>query len=112
MYGGGRHEYGDGLMFPESVPDDAPDARHSVLPARRRRGLSSDNQRGWNRTAVTEGRRAGRRRIHPRWPAPPGGSVYGKLTNRSLKSVALAASPRSGVTPKISWSERNAELWV
>ena len=47
-----------------------------------------------------------------RRPPQPGGSVYGKLTNRSLKSVALAASPRSGVTPKISWSERNVELWV
>ncbi len=40
------------------------------------------------------------------------GDVYGKLTNRSLKSVAFAASPSIGVTPKISSIVRSVELWV
>src|SRR2546427_5036116 len=39
-------------------------------------------------------------------------TVYGKLTNRSLKSVAFAASPSIGVTPKISSIVRSVELWV
>jgi len=32
--------------------------------------------------------------------------------NRSLRSTALAASPSSGVTPKISCTVRRVELWV
>jgi len=39
-------------------------------------------------------------------------AVYGKLTNRSRKSVAFPASPSSGVTPKISSIVRSVELWV
>ena len=31
-----------------------------------------------------------------------GGDFYGKTVNKSLRSVALAASPSKGVTPKIS----------
>src|SRR5439155_21303035 len=43
---------------------------------------------------------------------PPGPrAVYGKLTNRSLKSVAFAAPPSIGVTPKISSTVRSVELW-
>src|SRR5438093_10744582 len=39
-------------------------------------------------------------------------AVYGKLTNRSRKSVALAAPPSIGVvTPKISCTVRSVELW-
>jgi len=41
--------------------------------------------------------------------------VFGALggnANRSLRSAALAASPRKGVTPKICWSVRNVELCV
>src|SRR2546425_1452714 len=40
------------------------------------------------------------------------GPCYGKLMNRSRKSVAFAASPSSGVTPKISSTVRSVELWV
>ncbi len=36
----------------------------------------------------------------------------GRLTNRSLKSVALAAPPSRGVTPKISSTVRSVELCV
>jgi len=39
-------------------------------------------------------------------------AVYGKLVNRSRKSVAFAASRSIGVTPKISWTVRSVELWV
>jgi hypothetical protein len=38
--------------------------------------------------------------------------AYGKVANRSLRSSALAASPSSGVTPKISCTVRRVELWV
>ena len=38
-------------------------------------------------------------------------AVYGKLTNRSLRSVAFAASRIIGVTPKISCIVRSVELW-
>jgi hypothetical protein len=41
-----------------------------------------------------------------------GKPVYGKVANRSLRSSALAASPSSGVTPKISCIVRRVELWV
>ena len=37
-------------------------------------------------------------------------TVYGKLTNRSRKSVAFAAAPSIGVTPKISSTVRSVEL--
>ena len=49
-----------------------------------------------------------------RAPEPLGlpSRAYGKLTNRSLKSVALAAPPSSGVTPKISSTVRSVELCV
>src|SRR5207247_10594559 len=40
------------------------------------------------------------------------GAVYGKLRNRSRKSVAFAASPSIAVTPKISSIVRSVELWV
>ena len=40
-------------------------------------------------------------------------SVAGSvMANRSLKSVAWAASPRNGITPKIRWIVRRVELWV
>ena len=45
-------------------------------------------------------------------PETPLGLSYGKLTNRSLKSVAFAASPSIGLTPKISSTVRSVELWV
>ena len=35
---------------------------------------------------------------------------YGKVLNKSLKSVALAASPKSGLTPNTSWRVRSSEL--
>src|SRR2546429_7257739 len=38
-------------------------------------------------------------------------TVYGKLTNRSRKSVAVAASRSIGVMPKISWTVRSVGLW-
>jgi hypothetical protein len=34
----------------------------------------------------------------------------GNAVNRSARSVAFAASPRSGPTPKISSTDRNVEL--
>src|SRR2546425_10144812 len=40
------------------------------------------------------------------------GPCYGKWTNRSLKSVALAASASSGVTPKISSTVRSVARGV
>jgi hypothetical protein len=36
----------------------------------------------------------------------------GNAVNRSARSVAFAASPRTGPTPKISSTDRNVELWV
>src|SRR5437773_106709 len=53
------------------------------------------------------------RRVRPDAPtscAAPR-TVYGKLTNRSRKSEAVAASPSIGFTPKISWIVRSVELW-
>src|SRR5437667_9420754 len=47
-----------------------------------------------------------------RLPETPLGLSYGKLTNRLLKSDAFAASPSSGLTPKISSTVRSVELWV
>jgi hypothetical protein len=38
--------------------------------------------------------------------------AYGKVLNRSRKSVALTASPRYGLTLKISSSVRSVELCV
>ncbi len=38
--------------------------------------------------------------------------VHPSEVNRSLRSVAFAASPRNGVTPKISCTVRSVELWV
>ena len=39
-------------------------------------------------------------------------AAYGKVRNRSRKSVALAASPSHGLTPKISSRVRSVELCV
>src|SRR5881409_3900564 len=54
---------------------------------------------------------AAARRGERRGPAPVSGlrSAYGKLTNRSRRSVALAAPPSIGVTPKISSIVRSVE---
>jgi hypothetical protein len=68
-----------------------PDDRYSATP-RALRGESSSRSRAHS----CSGRRA----------------VYGKLTNRSLKSVAFAASPNIGITPKIASIVRSVELWV
>jgi len=40
------------------------------------------------------------------------GVIYGKAVNRALRSVWLAASPSSGLTPKISSMVRSVELCV
>src|SRR5437773_1267064 len=59
-------------------------------------------------SAGQQGRRVGPDAPMSRAPR----TVYGKLTNRSRKSVAFAASRSIGVvTLKISWSVRSVELW-
>src|SRR5439155_348202 len=54
------------------------------------------------------------RRVRPATGGDDGrtGLDYGKLRNRSLKSVAFAASPSIGLTPKISSTVRSVEQWV
>ena len=76
-----------------------------------------------SRSRCSLSRRAGRRgrpRRRSLWRPPPQAftharaqrTVYGKVTNRSLKAVAFAASPSIGITPKISSIVRSVELWV
>ena len=69
--------------------------------------LHAQRTRAHHGSRRRSGRRAAAVLTHVSGPC----AVYGKLTNRSRKSVALAAPPSIGFTLKISWSVRSVELW-
>ena len=76
----------------------------------KRRWTSRPMPEGWmeRRRSRSQRRWRGVRQNHSDCPR----AVYGRLTNRSLKSVAFAAPPSSGLTPKISSTVRSVELCV
>src|SRR5437588_805812 len=92
----------------------APDAATFVLPTAFQVAPSEDLALPATPTAPTSVlvHGAGRLAPPPPPPPPPGGGTAAKFANRSLRSVAFAASPSSGPTPKISCSVRSRELCV
>src|SRR5207249_1653090 len=96
---------------PRWAPGGAAGPQSRGVPRVTARGLFYARPLGGSRPTGSAGQQG--RRVRPDAPtscAVPR-TVYGKLTNRSRKSEAVAASRSIGVMPKISWTVRSVELW-